>query len=219
MEKERVIFLEKIFAVWGFILIIWAIYRYFIELPELVDELILKPLIFLTPALIFVFFKEKKNLSSIGLVPGKFVRDMYVGLGFGALFALEGIITNAVKYGTISLAPAITVTAPMLILALVVSVASAFSEELLVRGFLYTRLREGYQSHGKALLTSTGMYMLLLVPVIFTRLSLDMVTLVIFLVSSLVMSFANTTIFSETKTLTIPILIHAFWNMAVVLYL
>lgn len=219
MDKTRNIFLERTFTVWGIVLIAWAIYRRYEQFPEWVDELLFKPLVFLGPMLFYVLFKERRPLSSIGLTGGKFFRDVYLGIGFGMLFAIEGIVVNAVKYGKFSFAPVIPVQGAYLALAVILSVVTAFSEELFARGFLFTRLKEGYASEMKALLISSAMYFLLLVPIIFTVTKLSGMTLFIFVVTNVVMSLANTMIFSETKTITVPVLIHAFWNMAVVLYL
>lgn len=219
MDPLRKLGLERTFTIWGLVLIVWALYRVYVRQPEWVDELVVKPLVFLGPVLFYVLIKEKRTLSSIGLAGGRFFRDVYLGIGFGMLFAIEGVVANAVKYGKFSFAPIITVTGTSLLLYVVLSVATAFSEEVFARGYLYTRLKEGYGSEIKAMLVSTAMYFLLLVPIMFTMSKLSGVTLLIFVMTNLIMSLANTMIFNETKTVTVPILIHAFWNMAVALYL
>ena len=57
---------QKAFNVWGIILILWSLYRvYGPRLPETIDELIMKPLIFLSPV-ILVLGQEKKPLMSGG---------------------------------------------------------------------------------------------------------------------------------------------------------
>jgi membrane protease YdiL (CAAX protease family) len=211
--------LERTYTIWGLALIFWSLYRAFVRLPEPIDEFVAKPLIFLVPAITYVLFVEKRPLSSIGLRFGKFTRDIYLGLGFGAIFAIEGIAANIVKHGVVSVMPAITVDSPTLLLFLALSVATAFTEEVLVRGFLYTHLKEGYGSEIKALVVATLMYFMLLIPILFTRLHLTDMTLAMFLGTNLILSLANTMIFNETKTLTVPILIHVFWNMAVLLYM
>lgn len=219
MTEKRNLRLERVFTIWGLILIVWAVYRYYEMNPEWVDELILKPLVFLLPVVAYVLKKERRPLASIGLSKGNLYRDIYLGLGFGMLFALEGLVVNSIKYGTFSFAPLVPVTGLSLLIAVFIALATAFSEEVLARGFFFTRLREEYKDEFKALVVSSAMYFMLLVPVVFTVTKLSGVTLLIFVVTNLIMSFANTMIFSETKTVTVPILIHAFWNMAVILYL
>lgn len=148
-----------------------------------------------------------------------FSRDLYIGIGFGALFAVEGIIANALKYGKFSFLPLIPTAGTSLLIAVILAFATAFNEELLARGFLFTRLKEEYKSDLKAMLVSSAMYLLLLIPLIFTTTKISGATLLVFLMTNVIMSFANTMIFNTTKTITIPVLIHTFWNMALVLYL
>lgn len=210
---------ERVYTIWGGVLILWALYRAFVFWPEVVDEFIIKPLLFVIPVVFYVLKIEKRQLASIGVAIGKFTRDMYLGVAVGVLFLLEGLLTNILKHGTISIAPVIPMTVGSITLTLFISLAAAFCEELLVRGFFYTRLKEAYQNEAKAFVFSTLMYLLILIPVVFTRLHLTGTTLAIFVVSNLVLSSVNTFIFRETKTLTVPVLVHTFWNMVVLLYL
>lgn len=219
MKNVRNLTLEHTYTIWAIVLILWAVYRVYFKFPEWVDEILVKPAIFLGPMCLYVLRKEKRTLTSVGLAGGKLFRDLYVGIGFGMLFALEGLVANSIKYGKFSFAPLLPLSGAGLWIVVVLAIVTAFSEELLVRGFLYTRLKEGYRSEVKAMVVSAAMYLLLLIPFIFTVSHISGVTLLVFLLTNLVMSFANTMIFSETKTLTVPVLIHAFWNMAVALYL
>lgn len=219
MDDKRNPELERIYTIWGMVVIIWSLYRAYMKWPETVDELVVKPLVFVLPVFIYVLFKEKRLLSTIGLTLGKFYRDLYIGIGFGMLFALEGLVANMAKHGKFSFAPLIPVSGPDLLTALVLAIATGFTEELLIRGFFYTRLKEQYASEIKAMIVSSAMYFVLLVPAVFLLSKLSGNTLMIFVFTNLIISFANTMIFNETKTLTVPILVHAFWNMAVTLYL
>lgn len=219
MKTDRNLLVEKVYTVWGLILITWALYRAKVHLPEFLDELVFKPLVFVAPLLFYVEHFEQKGLKTIGLAKGKLKRDIVIGVICGLIFTFEGMVANSVKYGTFSFIPPNALSGFNLPFAILIALVAAFSEEVLVRGFLFTRLKEGYKSELKALVVSTMMYLILLVPLIFTTTHLTGISLLIFLVNSFIISFANTMIFTETKTLTIPILIHAFWNVAVVFYL
>ncbi len=216
---QRTILISRIYTIWGIVLIIWALYRAFIVQPEFIDELVVKPLVFLGPVIFFVFFLEKRPLASIGITKNKFKRDFYLGLGFAIIFTLLGLTANFAKYGSLSLSPKVSVTQIGLLTALFLSLFTSFTEELFIRGFLFSRLKEGYQNEFKAMIVSSLMYLLILIPVIFTRLHLTGITLFVFVTTNLVLSVANAMIFSETKTITLPVFIHAFWNLAVMMYL
>lgn len=172
--------LAGIFRTWAWILLIWSVYRYFFHLPEYVDEIIFKPLVFVVPVFFYVLRIEKRPLSSLGLTKENFFPSLYAGLGIGFLFALEGLIANIVKYGTLTINP-IEVFKEYGFMLIVISLATAFSEELLGRGFLFSRLYEKTKENLiYAACYSTLMFMALHVPILLTSLKFQGVTLIMF---------------------------------------
>ncbi len=211
---------KHIFNIWAVILIIWAVYRVYVHMPEWVDELISKPLVFIGPVLWYVTRVEHRPLASLGLTRGHLGRDLKIGLGFGMVFALEGIVANAIKHGQFSFMPVIPIEGFGIVMAIVLSIATAVSEEILSRGFVFGRLLEYYQNNlAKAASIGSILFLLLHVPIMFTTLKLTGSTLAIFILTDVIIAFATSILYSETKTLTVPILVHAFWNMTVALYL
>ncbi len=216
MKKKS---LEPVFQLWGWILLTWSLYRYFFKLPEAVDEFIAKPLVFVLPVLWYVLKKEKRNLVTLGMTTKNLFMSLYVGLGFGFVFALEGIAANAIKYGKIQINPIAAFEQYGLITLLILSVATAFSEELLNRGFLFGRILEKTKSLPYASLLSTVLFVLLHVPILVTSLKLQGMTLVLFFVTDFILGLANSLLYYNTRSLLAPILVHVFWNMTVALYL
>lgn len=211
--------LEPVFQLWGWILLTWSLYRYFVKLPEAFDEFVAKPLVFAVPVLWYVFKKEKRDLTSLGLVTKNVFTSLYVGLGFGFVFALEGIAANAIKYGKIQINPISALDQYGLGVLLVLSFATAFSEELLNRGFLFSRILEKSKSLPYASILSTVLFVLLHVPILVTTLKLQGMTLVLFFVTDFILGLANSLLYYNTRSLLAPILVHVFWNMTVALYL
>ena len=97
--------ISHVYQLWGWILLLWSLYRYFFKLPEWLDEFVFKPLVFVLPVLWFVTKFEKRKLSSIGFVGKGLFNNLYIGLGFGLVFALEGIVSNVIKYGRLQINP------------------------------------------------------------------------------------------------------------------
>ena len=211
--------LEPVYQLWGWILLTWSLYRNFFKLPEVVDEFIAKPLIFVAPVLWYVLKKEKRNLISLGLTTKNLFTSLYVGLGFGFVFALEGIAANAIKYGKIQINPIAAFEQYGLVMLLILSVATAFTEELLNRGFLFGRILEKTKSLPYAAILSTVLFVLLHVPILVASLKLSGMTLVLFFVTDFILGLANSLLYFNTKSLLAPILVHVFWNMTVALYL
>ena len=208
-----------VYHLWGWILLVWSLYRRFLKLPEWADEFVFKPLVFVVPVLWYVRTIEKRKFESIGLTTKNFFTSLYVGLGFGFVFALEGIAANAIKYGKLQITPIAAFEQYGMGLLLLLSVATAFSEEVLSRGFVFTRILERTKNLPVASLLSTVLFVLLHVPILVTSLKLQGVTLVLFFVTDIVLGLANSLLYYNTNSLVAPILVHIFWNMTVALYL
>ncbi len=221
-KQEHVVLghsIESVYQLWGWILLAWSLYRYFVKFPEWADELMFKPLIFVAPVLWYVRKVEKRTLASLGLTRKNFFTGLYIGLGFGFVFALEGIAANAIKYGKIQINPIAAIEQYGLVVLLLLSAATAFSEEFLNRGFLFTRILDKTKSLPYASLLSTVLFVLLHVPILVTSLKLHGTVLVLFFVTDFVLGLANSLLFYNTGSLVAPILVHVFWNMTVALYL
>jgi len=96
--------LKHIFALFSFIFVAWSFYRYLPEiLPLWVEELILKPLVWLLPTFWLVRKVEHQPFSSLGLTRKNLFPALYWGIGLGLVFALEGLLTNIVKYKGLNL--------------------------------------------------------------------------------------------------------------------
>lgn len=213
---------HKVFLVWFVIFLVWTFYRASLFLPENIDEFLIKPLIFVLPVLAVVLIQEKKGLNELGLLPSPkdFFTDLYIGVVIGIFFAAEGLLVNYLKYGNFSFAP---IMASRLYggigMFFLINLATSLWEEILARGYLYTRLFKLNKNQFWAAFTSSFLFLLLHIPILFTRLHLSGTSLLVYPISILLLGITNSYIFSLRGSLTLPILIHAFWNMTVALYL
>lgn len=210
---------EPIYQFWAWILLAWSIYRYFARFPEWADELFFKPIVFALPVLWYVTQKEKRSIETLGLTTKKIFTSLYMGLGFGFVFALEGFFTNIIKYGTLTIRPIESFAQYGLTLILILSLATSISEELLCRGFLFTRIYEVKKSILTAAFISSVLFVLLHVPILVTSVKLTGITLVIFFVTDIILGFTNALLFSFTGSLVAPVLVHLFWNMTMAMFL
>ncbi len=216
--KKVVTSVTSVFRMWAWILLVWSLYRYFFKLPEWADEFIFKPLVFVVPVFWYVRNKEKESLATLGLTWRNFFTSVYIGLGFGIVFALEGLVTHAIKYGKLDVNP-IAAFQQYGFFLLILSLATAVTEEILSRGFVFNRLYEKTKNLAYSSVLSSVMFVLLHVPILVTMTKLQGTTLVLFLVTDLVLAMANSLLFYNTGSLVAPILVHIFWNMTVALYL
>ncbi len=210
---------ESMSRVWGWIVLVWALYRYFFQLPEWADEFIFKPLVFVLPVLWYVRKREKKSLQTIGLTTKNLFTSIYIGLGFGFVFAIEGLAANAIKYGKIEIMPIAAFEQYGMGMLILLSAATAFSEEVLSRGFVFSRFMEGKKGLMYSATMSALMFVVLHIPILAFSLKLQGSALLLFFVTDFVLAFANALLLYNTGSLVAPILIHIFWNMTVALYL
>jgi len=209
---------EPIYRIWAWILLAWSLYRYFVRAPEWTDEFVFKPLVFVVPVIWYVLKKEKRPLASLGLTLDNFFKSVYIGLGFGAVFAIEGLVAHFIKYGRMEVDP-IAAFGQYGFFLLGLSLATAFSEELLSRGFVFNRLYEKTGSLARAAFIGAILFLCLHVPILLTINKLTGMTLVLFFATDFILALANSMLFAMTGSLVAPILIHVFWNMTVALYL
>lgn len=206
--------MKNIFKIWFIILILWFIYRYLFNLPEPVDELLAKPIIF-----VFVPFM----LIGLKAIPGFEKRktlftDLVIGVEMGIIFAVTSIIANMFKYGNLSFAPTLPFAGFGMITYSALSVITGFSEEVLGRGIFFNGLRKNLDLLDAAA-ASSMLSLSLYLPILFIRLKPDPSTLVFFLGSAFFLSIINSILYYKRGNIVLPILLHAFWNMSVALYL
>ena len=84
-----------------YLLIVWGFYRFLFKLPEELEELVIKPILWLGPVFYFLK-KELKGLPSIGITSKNLFPAIYYALFLGVIFAIEGVLINIVKHKTIN---------------------------------------------------------------------------------------------------------------------
>ena len=154
---------KRVFLVFLFVFLVWTFYRATFFLPEWFEELILKPIIFLGP-IFFLVKKEKNALASIGLSIKNLFANIYLGLGLGVLFALLGVLTKYWKYGGVSFAT-FGLTGASLLWLMLLSFITAFSEEVLFRGYIFTRLSKAWKNEWSGGIVSAFLFSLIHLPI------------------------------------------------------
>ena len=210
---------EWIFQFWAWQLLVWTLYRYFFHMPEWVDEYVIKPFVFVLPVLFFVIRKEKNSLQTIGITAKRWIQYVGIGVGIALLFFVEGIVATYVKTGSVPISFVSHIGSYSVLSLFFLSLATACSEELLNRGFLFSRLLKSTKKLWFAVIMSTLMFMAFHIPILVTTLQFHGATLMLYFWTTLILGVVNSLIYYQTESLIIPILIHLSWNMMVVLFL
>jgi len=210
---------EWVFQFWAWQLLAWSLYRYFFRFSEPIDEFLIKPVVFILPVLWFVWHIEKRDVKTIGVTGKNFVKSVLIGCGFGLLFAGEAILANIFKNGSLMLKPVPTALVYGIPMLFILSLATSISEELLSRGFFFSRLYETSKNLIHSAVMSTLLFVAFHIPILLTSLRFQGSTLILFFITSIVLGLTNSLIFYKTKSLVAPVLIHLFWNMTVAVFL
>ncbi len=198
-----------------YILIVWGFYRFLFQLPEQVEELFVKPIVWLLPVLFFLG-KEKLGLSSLGFTLKNLFPSIYYSLGLGAIFVMEGMLVNYLKYGGFNFGANIG-TLPLMT-SFGLSFATAFSEEIAFRGYIFNRLWFVLKNEWTANILTSLAWAVVHVPITFFVWKLDISAALIYLILTTIFGMASAFIFARTKNILSPIFLHVLWEWPIILF-
>ena len=167
--KTKVTPTQRALNLWAIILIIWAIYRAKLKLPEWVDEFIAKPLVFIFPVYYFIKKIERKPFfSSIDLKFKIALPDLLISLIIGGIFSFSAILANVLKFNKLIFFPhAVSIEGLLFMVGL--ALATGISEEILSRGFILKRLYEESRNIYTSSFFASILFFFLHVPILFTN--------------------------------------------------
>lgn len=206
--KHAVVYFTYLFILWGF-------YRQISPLPEAIEEFVLKPAIWLIP-LFLLLRREKDSLSSIGVSTKNFFPTVYIALILGTIFAIEAFVLNYLKYGQFVFEANIGESG--FAFGLLITLATAISEELSFRGFIFTRLWKGVGGEWMANLLTSAFWVLIHIPIAIFDWELPLGSLVIYLFLVFIYSLGSGFIFARTKNVTSSVLLHLLWQWPIILF-
>jgi len=198
-----------------YLILIWVFYRFLFKLPDQIEELIIKPIVWLVPIFWFTA-KEKFNLSSLGITFKNLFPAIYLSLGLGAIFVLEAIFSNFMKYGHFNFGANIG-SAPILV-SLGLSFATAFSEETAFRGYIFGRLWGVLKDEWSANLVTTILWTLVHIPIAFFVWKLNLAAGILYLILTAAFGMGSAFIFGRTRNIFGSILLHVLWEWPIILF-
>lgn len=222
MFLDKIFYREKlsakhVLALFSFVFILWTFYRYLPESPIWFSELVLKPVIWLLPTFWLIRKIEKQPLSSIGITKKNLLPAFYWGIGLGFAFVLEGLLTNILVYRGFRLA-ASEFSLLNFSGAIVLSFATAISEEIVFRGYIFNRLRQIWKKEWRANLLSSLLFVLIYLPVGIFVLGYTPWLMLVYLVFVFIFGLASGFVFSRTGNILASILLHVFWSWPVIFF-
>lgn len=199
-----------------YLLIVWGFYRFLFQLPESIEELFVKPIVWLVPVF-YLVRRERETLDSIGITHKNLFPAVYYALGLGAFFVLEALVINYIKYGGQFNLGANIGNLPLLP-ALGLSFATAISEELAFRGYVFTRVLKFMKNEVYANLFTSVFWAIIHVPITVFVWKLDLSAALTYLFLTTLFGVGSAFVFARSKNIVSPILLHVLWQWPIILF-
>lgn len=199
----------------AYLLVVWGFYRYLLKLPDEIEELFIKPVVWLLPVFYFLS-KEKAGLESLGITFKNLFPAIYFSLALGAFFVVEAIIINFIKHGGFNFAANLGQAPFMASLGL--SFATAISEEVAFRGYLFNRVWLATSNEWLANLSTSLVWALIHVPVTIFVWKLEPSGSVVYLLLTAIFGVGSAFVFARTKNVFSSILLHVLWEWPIILF-
>ncbi len=198
-----------------YILVVWGFYRNLFKLPEEIEELVIKPLVWLIPVAFFVQ-SEKLGIASLGITLKKLFPAIYLAIGLGTIFAVEGLLINTLKHGGIDFSANIGAT--NLWAALGFSTVTAFSEEITFRGYIFNRLWLVLKNEWLANAITSVVWGAVHIPIAIFVWKLNLSGAIGYLILTTIFGIGSAFVFARTKNVFSSILLHVFWEWPIILF-
>jgi membrane protease YdiL (CAAX protease family) len=214
-RKDEIEDLHRVLVIYVFVFLVWGLYRLLFRLPEVLEETLLKALVFGVPVFWVVLREEKRHLADLGMRTQGLLASVYFGLLFGLWLAFLGNVLAFLRDGGIQVNPDVSVAVfgNLMLLGLV----TAFWEQLLFIGYFLPRLVKDLKGEMVALLVVGFMFALIHMPIQLAQgVGLDQIIVRFLLLYSL--GFGNGVLYLRFKNLAAPIFAHVAWGSVIYLF-
>ena len=198
-----------------YLVLIWAFYRFLFQLPDNVEELVVKPVLWLVP-IFWLTNKEGLKLSSLGITFKNFFSSIYLSIGLGTVFVAEGLLANFLKYGHLNFGA--NIGSMSLMASLGLSFATAISEETAFRGYIFGRLLMTLKSETMANAVQTILWTAIHIPIAFFVWGYTLPQGIVYLFVTALFGFGSAYIFARTKNVAGSVLLHVLWEWPIILF-
>lgn len=221
LAERRVSFKEKVFrrtlSLYLVVFVIWSFFRFAFRLPILVEELLIKPLLWLGPTVYLIKKIEKRPvLRSLGYGGKNFEVSLFFIGGFLVFFFVENLILGYLRFQNSLLFQFFSLPISSLERVLVF-IFAALVEETLFRGYLFNRLWEALGKAWKAnLIVSLG-FVLIHLPISVFVYQLAPLQIFVSFLLILIMSLGSGLVYSLAYNPLPSVVWHFLWNWQMIL--
>ena len=215
ISSNKIIYVKHATVLSLYILLIWGLYRYIFKLPDNIEELLVKPLIWLIPVFILIR-KEGLGFSSLGFTFKNLFPSIYLSLAIGVLFVGEALLINYLKYGSFDFSANAGDTP--IFTALFLSFATATTEEVTFRGYIFNRVWGAIDNEWLANISTSIVWALVHLPITFFIWKLSISGSLIYLLLTTLFGIGSAFVFARTKNILSSIILHVMWEWPIILF-
>lgn len=198
-----------------YLLVAWGLYRMNFKFSDTLEELFIKPVIWLLPFL-YIIPKDKIKASDLGIGLKNLFPSLYLSLALGVGFAFLGLIANMAKYSGISFGANLGTS--FFGLSLLVSFATSITEELVFRGYLLGVLLKRFMTPFIPILGSTILWTMVHIPISYYIWGMGPLQTGIFLFLTFIYGLGASILYFKTKNIASSIFLHFLWEWPIILF-
>lgn len=214
--QSRLAHLHSAIKAYITVFVFWGLYRLVFRLPEVIEETILKPIVFVGS----VFLVERPRrwdkyfLQIWGA--GDWLKSLFMGLGFGLFYIIFYGFASFLSFGKLELGSELANNLWASFIGL--GIVTAVWEEWLFSGYIFSELKKFIASPMTARIITALLFALVHLPILAFGYKFTGSTLIFQLLLLAVLGLGNTILIGFSKNLLAPIVAHALWGTAIYLF-
>ncbi len=219
-HKREIGVVHELLRFWVWLLVIWGFYRVLFRFPVWVEELILKPIVFLVPLYRVLRREEdswKKRWQSIGVGWKNLFAALAYGLSLGVFYLFVGRMGQFFRFGSDGVNPYGGLVSGV-VLTVVLALATAISEEVVFMGYLLPRFKAVWKDEWKSATVVALLFALLHMPILIFSYGYPPALIMGQFLLAFVLGFGNSVLMLRLNNIVAPIMSHALWAMAVLMF-
>ncbi len=213
--EEKAVF-KEVGTIYLFIFIVWGLYRFLFRLPTLFEEVVLKGLVF-GGSVAWLGYKNGWGWQTFGIRPEGLSRSVRWGLVAGMGVGLVGQLGNMIRHDGLTLSR-FGLDGKVLGTFLILSLVTAFWEQLVFSGYILNRLRTVVADIWVRSWVVAVLFVLIHIPALILVSGLSGSILILTLILLLLMQMAAQILFYRFNNLAAPILAQALWGVTIYLF-
>jgi hypothetical protein len=208
--------LTKLLAIYGGLFLVWAGYRFLFHNTVLIEEIFIKGIIFSLPLFLFPIL-EKNKMSSLGITGMNFFQSVYLGITLGLILGFAGQIGNVMRHHTM-LFSSNNLTAANIGAFLILSLITAFWEQLLFSGYFLSLTTRIFDSELLQVTLTGALFSLIHLPALLLVKNSSFAQIYLSLLLLLTLGISCAILKLRQKNLIAPIMAHALWGVTIFMF-